>query len=145
LPLRCYYLFCTSAVFSHPSIHTVRSFTQYQYNLSSIHQYSAHAHCSHTATDEDLYFVFLLKHKCARPHISSPSTRDFYIQKFIVPIVWRSASLFPKRYTVPYMAAAGIGASNYYKSCISNRLHTPYMSRLASLKSIQSFMMSARV
>jgi hypothetical protein len=46
--VRCEYLSCTSAVYSHPCIHTVRSFTQY--NLSSIRQYHAKAHCSLTAT-----------------------------------------------------------------------------------------------
>jgi hypothetical protein len=48
--VRCDYLSCTSAVYSHPCIHTVRSFTQY--NLSSIRQYPARAHCSPTATIE---------------------------------------------------------------------------------------------
>jgi hypothetical protein len=46
--VRCDYQFCTSAVYSHSCISTVRSFTQY--NLSSILQFFLHMRCSHTAT-----------------------------------------------------------------------------------------------
>jgi hypothetical protein len=42
--VRCDYSSYTSAVYSHSCISTVCSFTKY--NLSSILQFSAHAHCS---------------------------------------------------------------------------------------------------
>jgi hypothetical protein len=46
--VRCDYPSCTSAVYSHSCIPTVRSITQY--NLSSILQFFLHTHCSHPGT-----------------------------------------------------------------------------------------------
>jgi hypothetical protein len=55
--VRYYYSFCTSAVYSHSCIPTVRGFTQY--NLGSILQFSLHMRCVHTATISDRFLLGL--------------------------------------------------------------------------------------
>jgi hypothetical protein len=49
--VRCDYLSCTSTVYSHSCIPTIRSFTQY--NLSSILPFFLHMRCFYTVTEID--------------------------------------------------------------------------------------------
>jgi hypothetical protein len=66
--VRCDYPSCTSAVYSHSCIPTVRSITQF--NLSSILQFFLHTRCSHTGTGlEDA-----MQHEVL-PHLMSPFLR----------------------------------------------------------------------